>query len=102
MVTLTEDIRRITLRVPAQLHQALAEAAAEQNTSLNHLAVAALQKYLLQERDRFPLQELSDLLAPAAQAKGISEEEIMRHVKEARQRIWKERYQEMIETSPGT
>ncbi len=92
-----QSIRRITLRVPSQLHQALAQAATERHVSLNRLAVEALERYVLQERKRFPLKELSDLLAPAAQAKGLTEEELMRHVKEARRRIWKERYQGMVE-----
>jgi hypothetical protein len=56
-----------------------------------------LEKTGLVERRRYPLKELSDLLAPAAQAKGLTEEELMRHVKEARRRIWQERYQGMIE-----
>jgi len=52
--------------------------------------------YLVQKRGRFSLRELSDLLAPAAQTKGLTEEEMMRHVKEARRRIWQERYREMV------
>lgn len=79
-----DNIRRITLRVSSELHQELTEAAAERDISLNHLAVEALTRYLVQEEERFPLKELSDLLAPAAQAKGLSEEEMMRHVKEVR------------------
>jgi site-specific recombinase XerD len=105
MTIVVDNIRRITLRVPSQLHQALTQAAAERDVSLNHLAVEALELYLVQERElalseakgRFPLKELSDLLAPAAQARGLTEEEVMRHVKEARRRIWQERYREMAE-----
>jgi site-specific recombinase XerD len=100
MTIAVDHIRRITLRVPSQLHQALTQAAAERDVSLNHLALEALKMYLVQERGRFPLRELSDLLAPAAQAKGLTEEEMMRHVKEARRRIWQERYREMVEASP--
>lgn len=101
MTVTVDNIRRITLRVPSQLHQALAQVAAERDVSLNHLAVEALQWYLVQEKGRFPLKELSELLAPAAQAKGLTEEEMMRHVKEARRRIWQERYREMVEVSQG-
>jgi hypothetical protein len=55
--------------------------------------------YVVQEQERFPLKELSALLAPAAQTKGLTEEEMIRHVKEARRRIWQERYREMVEVS---
>lgn len=99
MTSAVEDIRRITLRVPSQLHQALIQAAAERDLSLNRLAVEVLELYVIQEKGRFPLKELSNLLAPAAQTKGLTEEEMMRHVKEARRRIWQERYREMVETS---
>lgn len=113
MTIAIDNTRRITLRVPPQLYQALTQAAVERDVSLNHLAVEALELYLVQEKElalsrspersegeakgRFPLQELSDLLAPAAQARGLTEEEMMRHVKEARRRIWYERYREMVE-----
>ncbi|MBC8446171.1 MAG: toxin-antitoxin system HicB family antitoxin [Chloroflexi bacterium] len=99
MTVAVDNIRRITLRVPSRLHQDLTKTAAEREVSVNRLAVEALERYLIQENDRFPLQELSDLLAPAAQAKGLTEEEVMRHVKEARRRIWQERYREMVEVS---
>ena len=99
MTMTVDDIRRITLRVPSQLHQVLTEVATERDVSLNRLAIEALEQYAVQERGRFPLKELSDLLAPAAQIKGLTEEEMMRHVKEARRRIWQERYREMVEVS---
>jgi len=107
MTIAVDNLRRITLRVRPQLHQALTQAAAERDVSLNHLAVEALELYLVQEKElalseakrRFPLKELSDLLAPAAQARGLTEEEIMHHVKETRRRIWQERYREMLEGS---
>jgi len=109
MTIAVDNIRRITLRVPSQLHQALTQAAAERDVSLNHLAVEALELYLVQEKElalseakgQFPLKELSGLLAPAAQARGLTEEEMMRHVKEARRRIWYERYREMVKWSQG-
>jgi len=94
-----DDIRRITLRVPSRLHRTLIQVAGERDTSLNRLVIEALERYVVQERGRFPLKELSDLLAPAAQAKGLTEDEIMRHVKEARRRIWQERYRDMIEAT---
>lgn len=50
-----------------------------------------METYLVQEKGRFPLKELSDMLAPAAQAKGLTEEELMRHVREVRRRICQER-----------
>ena len=93
------NIRRITLRVPSQLHREFSRAASERYLSLNQLAVQALETYLVQEKGRFPLKELSDMLAPAAQAKGLTEEELMRHVREARRRIWQERYQQVIEAA---
>ena len=105
MTIAVDNIRRITLRVPPQLHQALAQVAAERDVSLNHLAVEALELYLVQEKElalseakgRFPLKKLGDLLAPAAQARGLTEEEMMHHVKEVRRRIWQERYRDMVE-----
>jgi predicted transcriptional regulator len=93
------ELRRITLRVSPQLHQNLTQVAQEQNKSLNHLAVEALEEYLLQTQERLPLQEMSDLLVPAAQAAGLDEESLLRHVKEARRRIWQERYQQMAENT---
>jgi predicted DNA-binding protein len=41
---------------------------------------------------RFPLKELSELLAPAVQAQGLSEEELLEEVRAIRQRIYEERY----------
>jgi site-specific recombinase XerD len=99
MTIAVDNIRRITLRVPSQLHQALTQAAAERDVSLNHLAIEVLEQYVVQEKERFPLKELSDLLAPVAQARGLTEEEMMQHVKEVRRRIWQERYREMVEGS---
>jgi len=93
------DLRRITLRVPDQLHQALTHAAVERQVSLNHLAVEALEQFIVQEGERYPLKGLSEILSPAARSKGLTQEALMRHVKEARRRIWRERYQEMVATS---
>lgn len=97
MHEIATDLRRITLRVTPQLHQNLTQAAQMQNKSLNNLAVEALEEYLLQAQERLPLQEVSDLLVPAAQAAGLDEESLLRHVKETRRRIWQERYQQTVE-----
>ena len=96
------EIRRITLRVPSLLHEELARAASERDLSLNQLAVDALEVYLVQEKGRFPLRKLSDLFAPAAQAKSLTEEELLRHVKEARRRIWQERYHQAVEAAQSS
>lgn len=101
MSVLLNEIRRITIRVPAALHKALAHAAVDRDTSLNQLAVEALEQYLATlkgKEGRFPLRELGDLLTPAAQARGLTEADLMQHVREARQRIWEERYRQMVET----
>jgi len=39
-----------------------------------------------------PLRELSELLAPAAQAQGLTEEELMEEVRAIRRELYKERY----------
>jgi hypothetical protein len=49
------------------------------------------------EEGRFPLKELSNLLTLAAQAKGLTKEDLMQYVREARRRIWEERYRQMVE-----
>ncbi len=41
---------------------------------------------------RFPLKELSELLAPAAQAEGLTEEELLEEVRAVRRKIYEERY----------
>jgi hypothetical protein len=40
-------------------------------------------------------------LAPAAQARGLTEEEMMPHVKEARRYIWQDQYREMVRSLYG-
>ena len=72
---------------------------AERDVSLNRMAVEALELYAVQQTRRFPLMELSAILAPAAQTKGLTEEEMMRHIKEVRRRTWQERYRETVEAS---
>ncbi len=93
------DLRRITLRVPDRLHEALSQVADEREVSLNQLALEALAHFLVHERGRYPLRELSAFLAPAARSKNLDEKALMRRVKEARRRIWQERYQEMVAAS---
>jgi len=62
---------------------------------LLHTSLANLQGLKAAAKaGRFPLSLLSDLLAPAAQAKGLTEEDLKRSVKAARRKLWKERYAE--------
>jgi hypothetical protein len=89
-------IKRITIRVPFELHQQLIEIGAEQDKSLNTVAVEALEKYA-EKAGQLPLQKMSDLLAPAAEAANISEEELLEHARQVRQRIWQERYQKAVQ-----
>jgi predicted transcriptional regulator len=88
-------VKRITIRVPQKLHQQLTQISSEQDKSLNTLAVEALESYTIQA-GRFPLQQLSDILAPAAEAEGISEEELLELASTVRQHIWKERYEKLV------
>lgn len=88
-------IKRITVRVSPELHKRVSRAAAERHLSLNQLVAEALETYvhrLDMVSGKWPLRELSALLAPAAEASGLSEEELLRHVREVRRRIWEERY----------
>lgn len=94
-----ESVRRVTIRMPKRLHRALSRVAAESDVSLNQLAVDAFEEYLNGQaaQGKFPLEELSALLAPAARAKNLQESDVARHSKEARRRVWKERYQPALE-----
>jgi len=89
------SVKRITIRVSPALHQQLVRISAEQEMSLNTLAVEALESYAAQE-GRIPLQKLSDILAPAAEAGNIGEEELLKHARAVRQRIWRERYEKSV------
>ncbi len=53
-------------------------------------------KPTLSEPQCLPLPELSALLAPAADADDLTEHELLRHAREVRQRIWQERYEQMM------
>ena len=89
-------IKRITVRVPRELHEQVSDVAARHRVSLNRFVVEALEAHV-RDRDnetgQWPLRELSSLLAPAAEAGELTEEELVRHVREVRRRIWKERYE---------
>ena len=90
-------VKRITVRVSPALHKRVAQAAAKRRVSLNQFVAEALEASTRhQESAAGPqrLRELSALLAPAAGARGLTEEELLRHVREVRRSIWKERYQE--------
>ncbi len=98
------NVKRITLRVPPELHQQLGQLAIDRSVSLNTLAVEALAAYaevMAAGQERFPLQELSALLSPAAEAADLTEEELLRHARQVRQRIWQERYEKAIQSHPN-
>ncbi|HIQ05346.1 MAG TPA: toxin-antitoxin system HicB family antitoxin [Anaerolineae bacterium] len=95
------QVKRITIRVPPELHQQLSRLAASQSVSLNTLAVEALEAYaetLVAGRGRFPLRELSALLAPAAEAADLTEEELLHYARLVRRRIWRERYERAVQS----
>ena len=89
-------VKRITIRVSPELHQQLVQISAEQDKSLNTLAVEALESYAVQA-GRFPLQKISDILAPVAMAGEISEDELLEYASSIRQRIWRERYEKSVQ-----
>jgi len=97
-------VRRITIRVSPDLHGKLDTLAAKRSISLNTLTVEALEKYAQAQAEppaRLPLQELSALLAPAAEAADLSEEELLQHVRAVRRRIWQERYEQAVQAHAG-
>ena len=62
---------------------------------LIHSSLASLEDLqALREHGRFPLSLLSEILAPAAQADRVSEEDLNAAVTDARRRLWDERYAE--------
>ena len=62
---------------------------------LIHSSLSGLEEVqTLRERGRFPLSLLSEILAPAAQAEGLSEEDLNAAVTDARRRLWVEHYAE--------
>lgn len=104
---MTVEVKRITIRVAPELHLRLNQLAANQDVSLNTLAINALEAYTANRKNapaHLPLQELSALLAPVADADSVTEEELLRHARETRQRLWKERYEKitLAQTQPAT
>ena len=96
--------RRITVRVTPELHERAARAADDGNVSLNTLVVEAVEAYVsvhTPAMERWPLAELSALLAPAADAADLTADDVQRHLREVRRRIWAERY-EAAARSGGT
>ena len=96
----TAAVKRMTIRLSPELHRQLCQAADDEAVSLNTLAIQALETYVQTHRadqGRFPLRELSALLAPAAQAAELSEEELLRHARQVRRRIWEERYEQAVQ-----
>lgn len=47
---------------------------------------------LTAQEERFPLRELQDLLAPAAEEANLTEKELLDYARKVRERIWQERY----------
>jgi len=95
------QVKRITIRVPPELHQQLSQLAASRSVSLNALAVEALETYseaLAEDRERFPLRQLGALLAPAAEAAKLTEEELLHYARQVRRRIWQERYEKTVQS----
>jgi len=93
------EVKRITIRVPPELHRQLGQLASSRSVSLNTLAVEALEAYaeaLVADREHLPLRQLSALLAPAAEAADLTEEELLRYARQVRRRIWQERYEKAV------
>ena len=62
---------------------------------LIHSSLSGLEELqTLRARGRFPLSLLSEILAPAAQADSLSEEDLNAAVTDARRRLWDEHYAE--------
>jgi len=96
------DVKRITIRVPPALHRQLHQVASDQSVSLNTLAVRALETYVEEStapQERLPLRELSAVLVPAAEAAQLTEEELLRHARQVRRRIWQERYEKAVQAA---
>jgi len=65
------------------------------------MAAKSLETYVEaheREREHLPLGEISALLAPAAEAAELGEEELLCSVRQVRRRIWQERYEEAVRT----
>jgi predicted transcriptional regulator len=93
-------VKRITVRVPPKLHKRVAQAARLRHVSLNQFVAEALEASTRRQASAggpWKLRELSALLIPAAEARGLTEAELLRHARQVRRTIWKERYQEAIQ-----
>jgi len=99
-------IKRITIRVPPALHRELRQTATSRSVSLNTLAVQVLKAYVNEtraaDREHLPLRELGALLAPAAEAAELTEEELLHYARQVRSRIWQERYEQAVQDHEGT
>lgn len=63
---------------------------------LLHASLTTLEQLQVAKRaDRLPLTLLSELLAPAAQARRLTEADLQRSVKAARKKLWEERYPDL-------
>lgn len=92
------SVKRITIRVSPSLHDRARQAAAKHKQSLNEFAARALEDSITREPARHsPLDDLSALLAPAAQAQKLTEDEVLAHLHEVRRKLWQERYRRVVE-----
>jgi HicB-like protein involved in pilus formation len=94
------SVKRVTIRVSPNLHRQVAQTAAEHALSLNEFIVKALEAYLQQldaPKSPWPLPDLSALLTPAAETQGITEDDVLTHLRETRRRIWEERYRQTVQ-----
>jgi predicted transcriptional regulator len=94
------DIKRITIRMSPELHRQLHQVANAQSVSLNTLAIRALEAYVETspaDQECLPIRELSALLAPAAEATELTEEELLHHARQVRRQIWQDRYERTVQ-----
>jgi hypothetical protein len=93
------DVKRITVRVEPGVHERASRLAAERGVSLNTFVTEAIEAFVelgTADGDRWPFAALGGLLVPAADAAGLNEDDLQRHVREARTRIWHERYEAVL------
>jgi hypothetical protein len=92
--------KRITVRIPPKLHKRVAQAARLRQVSLNQFVAEALEASTRHQESAggpWKLRELGALLTPAAEARGLTEAELLRHARQVRRAIWTERYQEAVQ-----
>lgn len=93
----------LSVRLNEEDHQKLAALAEDLDVGpsvlarmLLHASLTTLEQLQAARRaGRLPLTLLSELLAPAAHAKGLTEADLQRSVKTARKKLWKERYPDL-------